>query len=134
MPSHSHQVLIVEDDRDTREAFAMFLAFDSDITVRSAASVDEALAVIAGGFTPCVALVDYRLPDALGTVVIASLHAAAPSAAVILLTGDTDAAARASDLGAHGVLRKPIVPTALREVIVRHCESSAGGGASGGSD
>jgi len=134
MPPHSHQVLLVEDDRDTREAFAIFLALDRDITVRSAASVDEALAVIAGGFSPCVALVDYRLPDALGTVVIASLHAAASNAAVILLTGDADAAARASDLGAHGVLLKPIVPTALGELIARYCDGSVGRGASGPSE
>jgi CheY-like chemotaxis protein len=55
------QVLIVEDDRDTREMLERFLQFEG-FEVRTAANGEAALHSLHTGGSPCVILLDLMMP------------------------------------------------------------------------
>lgn len=110
-------VLYVDDDEDIRTIVRMALSLDPGLNLTEAASGKEALALIAAGLRPDVAVLDVMMPGMHGPVVMQRLHADPETAAlpVIVMT----AKARAADLafyreaGAIGVIAKPFDPLQL---------------------
>ena len=106
-------VLVVDDDRTVRETLADF--FDTlGYAARTAASASEGRQA-ATAHAPDVVLVDLRLPDASGLMLLEALRADDPELGVIMLTGHADVptAVRAMQQGALDFLEKPVDLEAL---------------------
>jgi two-component system response regulator HydG len=118
MPS----ILVVEDDRTTRETLAEFFA-SLGYVARTAATATEGRQA-AAAHAPDVVLVDVRLPDANGLTLFEALRADDPQVAVIFLTGHADVptAVGAMRAGAADFLEKPVDLTALDAAVRRAAE------------
>jgi DNA-binding NarL/FixJ family response regulator len=113
------RVVIVEDDRATREGLAMLI--DGTPGYRSVGrfrSVEEALSP-AGRETPDVLLLDIHLPGMLGTEGIGVLKEKYPSVQILMLTinADEDSVFESICNGACGYLLKNTPPSKLLEAI-----------------
>ena len=114
-------ILYVDDDPDIRTIVALALSIDPEITVRLAASAAEALAALAQGIPPDVALLDVMMPDMDGAALVERLRAT-PATATLPVVFVT-ARARAADIrryreqGAIGVIPKPFDPVTLAREI-----------------
>jgi len=103
-------ILVIEDDADTRANLRDILELD-DHRVVTAASAAEALD--RHNWDPFAAIIlDRRLPDATAEQLLPRLKAVAPAAAVIVVTGyaDTQGAIAALRQGASDYILKPITP------------------------
>ena len=129
-------VLLVDDHPDTREMYALALAF-LGMDVRSRAAAPEALDAI-GVERPDVVVTDLHLTGMSGLDLATRLRSdsATASVPVILLTGDIGDSlqAEAEAAGCAAVCMKPMLPDALADVItetlarvtpVRHEDDSA---------
>ena len=115
-------VLVVDDDRTVRETLADF--FDTlGYSARTAASASEGRQA-AAAHAPDVVLVDLRLPDASGLMLLEALRADDPELGVIMLTGHADVptAVRAMQQGALDFLEKPVDLEALDAAVTRAAE------------
>jgi CheY-like chemotaxis protein len=111
---------VVDDEAAVREGTEALLA-QWGCVVASAASADDALALVADGtFVPDVALVDLRLPGKTnGAELVGRLHDALGVALpALLITGDT-ATEDALRAKANGIpmLTKPVAPARLRAAL-----------------
>ena len=110
-------ILVVDDDRDTRELYRA--CFDmSGFATAEAATGHDAVAV-ARRLRPDVLLTDLILPDIDGFEVARRMRREVPMVRVIMLTGYgiDDFQARATSAGVARALLKPILPDVmLREV------------------
>jgi YesN/AraC family two-component response regulator len=100
-------ILVVDDDPGVRESLSA--ALSTRYRVHTAASASEALdALCAHSFE--LILVDYQLPDLLGTAVLQAVKRFFPDIMVIVITGvgNEDVAVQALRGGARDYLRKPI--------------------------
>lgn len=115
-------VLVVDDDRTTRETLANSLVTLGH-SVRTASSAAAARTAIAAE-APAVMLLDARLPDARGLTLIDELRANTPELGIIMLVGRTDVsvAIRAVKRGAIDFLEKPIDLQRLELVLDRTAE------------
>jgi len=118
---HEHgklDVLIVEDDRDIREAVAQLLEH-SACRVRTAANGNEALAQLASGFIPDVILLDLYMPVMNGWSFRAAQlqHAALADIPVVLVSGADRLHEIALTLRAAAIHTKPIVVPVLLELL-----------------
>lgn len=97
-------ILLVEDDPDIRELFALVLVAEG-FTVLAVADPREALEVLA---TQPVALLitDYELPEMNGATLIARARELQPHLPIILASGHLDAAAVAASSGVEGYYQK----------------------------
>lgn len=119
-PSRATTILVVEDDRDTREVLVMLLTV-AGYAVLEAATGAAALAVMAA-HAPHGILLDLRLPDMDGFTICRHLRAHGyPDLPIVLITADQqrDLARRAHDAGLTTVLPKPFTPDALLERLSR---------------
>ena len=115
-------VLVVDDDRTVRETLADF--FDTlGYSARTAASASEGRQA-AAAHAPDVVLVDLRLPDASGLMLLEALRADDPELGIIMLTGHADVptAVRAMQQGALDFLEKPVDLEALDAAVTRAAE------------
>jgi len=113
------RVLVVDDERDAREALEGILHFHGAI-VHSAASVADALRVIEGE-TLDVLLADIAMPGRDGYDLIRTIRTKKnplPAAAVTAFTGDEDRA-RALEAGFQVHLGKPMQPERLLSTVLR---------------
>jgi len=113
------RVVIVEDDRATREGLAMLI--DGTPGYRSVGefrSVEQAL-ISAGDEKPDVLLLDIHLPGVLGSEGIGPLKSRYPSVQVLMLTvnADEDSVFESICNGACGYLLKNTPPARLLEAI-----------------
>ena len=101
-------ILLVDDDEVFRERLARALR-GRGYEVATATDHDGALAA-AGARTPDYAVVDLRMPGLSGLALIAPLHALAPGARIVVLTGygSITSAVEALRAGAHDYLSKPV--------------------------
>ena len=115
-------VLVVDDDRTVRETLAEFFA-TLGYAARTAASASEGRQA-AAEHAPDVVLVDLRLPDASGLLLLEALRADDPELGVIMLTGHADVptAVRAMQHGALDFLEKPVDLEALDAAVTRAAE------------
>jgi DNA-binding NtrC family response regulator len=110
-------VLVVDDDPEAREVVAEHLALHG-FTVVEATSGPEALMELARARPEAVVL-DLDMPRLGGLEALRRLRALDPAVTVVLVTEDVEDEVywRAIELGAHGVLAKPIVLADLEEAL-----------------
>lgn len=120
-------ILIVEDDPDTREMLTAWLATEGFHAVAAEDGL-EALHLLRtvrhrAPDVPCLVLLDLKMPRLggnefrraqLGDPVVAAVP-------VAVMSGASDAQERAKTLGAVATLTKPIDFDALLEVVKRYC-------------
>jgi CheY-like chemotaxis protein len=114
--------LLVEDDDDTREALTMLLG-SLGVGVTSAHNGRDALAVLRDGFTPCLLLLDVRMPD-MGAEAFRTEQRSDPKIAripIVLMSGDSELSDLAAKLGAAGYVSKPLEPDKLLDVVREYC-------------
>jgi two-component system response regulator RegA len=101
-------ILLVDDDQGFRERLARALR-DRGYGVATAADHDAAVAA-ARAHKPDFAVIDLRMPGLSGLAVIGPLHAVAPDARIVVLTGygSITSAVEALRAGAHDYLSKPV--------------------------
>jgi len=101
-------ILLVDDDEVFRERLARALR-DRGYAVATAADHDGAVAA-ARAQRPDFAIVDLRMPGLSGLALIGPLHAIAPGARIVVLTGygSITSAVEALRAGAHDYLSKPV--------------------------
>lgn len=101
--------LVVDDHSLIRDAMQSLLAsIDSEARVLLAASAAQARSLLAAEPGVDLALLDLNLPDADGLTLLAEFRAAHPTLAVVMLSGERDAATvrGALDAGAAGFIPK----------------------------
>jgi CheY-like chemotaxis protein len=120
-------VLIVEDDRDTREMLATLLAMEGFHTVAAEDGL-EALHLLRtvrhrAPEVPCLVLLDLTMPR-LGGSEFRRAQLGDPTVAsvpVAVISGIADLEAHAQALGAVASVSKPIDCDALMDVVRRYC-------------
>jgi two-component system, cell cycle response regulator DivK len=116
--SRMTRVLIVDDNRDNREAYAEYLRFRGFL-IHEAATAMDALEMI-HRCDPDVVLLDMRLPDAKGTDISRQVRAVGRTRpAIVALSAsvfESDVAA-ALENGCDLFLPKPCLPDALETEI-----------------
>jgi CheY-like chemotaxis protein len=119
------QVLIVEDDRDTREMLERFLQFEG-FEVRTAADGEAALHVLHTTGSPCVILLDLMMPVMNGWQ-FREAQAQDPDLANIPVVVVTAAGSRADipTIQADAWLSKPVDLDKLLTTIGTFCPPSA---------
>ncbi len=125
------QVLIVEDDGDTRDMLAILLSGAGFHAVTAEDGL-EALHLLRtvrhhAPTTACLVLLDLNMPRLSGqefrrAQLSDPIVAAVP---VAIMSGAVDAETRAHMLGAVATLTKPIDFDVLLEVVQRHCRTDA---------
>ncbi|MFM8979254.1 MAG: sigma-54-dependent transcriptional regulator [Planctomycetia bacterium] len=115
----SVRVLVVEDDRDQREALAALLA-DAGREVRAAATLRQAHDLLAA-WPPDAVVTDYHLPDGQGLALLEAGRALPEPPALVLVTafGTVSLAVEALRRGAVDVQVKPVDPEALLATLAR---------------
>jgi CheY-like chemotaxis protein len=126
MPSAGN-VLIVEDDPDTREMLAALLATEGFHAVGAEDGL-EALHLLRtvrhrAPDVPCLVLLDLKMPR-LGGNEFRRAQLGDPTVATVpiaVMSGAVDAEERAATLGAVATLTKPIDFEVLLDVVRRYC-------------
>ncbi len=122
----SARVLIVDDEREMREAIAEFLDLRGH---RTATASDAASAMRMLTAEPAdVVLLDMNMPGLSGVDALPAIRAIAPGVAVIMVTGNTDReqAKRAAVHGAFDYLVKPINWEHFAETLAMALAAKAG--------
>jgi two-component system, cell cycle response regulator DivK len=112
---HPPLVLLVEDDRDTREMYSEFLSH-SGLRVAEAPSGRRALET-AREQCPDVVVTDIAMPGMDGLELSRRLRSSAPTREVPIIAVSGNACERAREAGANVVLEKPCPPDHLLHVI-----------------
>ena len=110
------RVLIIDDHQAFADALSLAVSLEDDLDcVGKATTATEGIS-LASSCSPDVIVIDLRLPDATGVDAILQLRAAVPDAAVVVVTGFTEAATLASvaAAGASGLVPKE---GALSEIL-----------------
>jgi len=115
--SEKNCILVVDDDEGLRKSLPLILR-KKGYLVESAATGKEALA-IAQGRTVSLTLLDVKLPDIMGTRLLAPLKQTNPDMSVIMITGfaSVENAVQSLTAGASGYITKPIDLDGMLEKI-----------------
>ena len=117
-----HQILVVDDDADTRDTLAVFLELHGYAVVLATDGADG-LRKLRAGLRPCLILLDLMMPEKNGfqfrvEQIIDPTLAEIP---VVIYSGDPEAHATGTVFGGVACLRKPIKVEELFEVLKAHC-------------
>lgn len=121
------RVLLVDDHTAFRQALALTLRFEPDITVvGQAGTAAEAKDAIHAGGPIDVAVFDLDLPDGFGLDLIPVLHTRHPAAQALILTASAgrDILAQAVEAGAAGMLHKSVD---IEEIVASVRQLASGG-------
>jgi len=99
-------VLVVEDDPTLRRLLSMLLT-DEGFAVATAADGAEALAILARGLTPAIALVDLAMPVLDGREFLARARANGYRFPALLVSASPEAEQVAEEVGCQAVVPKP---------------------------
>jgi CheY-like chemotaxis protein len=117
-------VLLVDDDRKSREALAEFLSLKGHV-VQCAANGSEALRLIDDTQThPELIFLDLMMPvlDGWGFLAERAKNPLLADVPVVIMTGSCDVTQKAKEAGAVAVVRKPLEPQTLLGVIEHFVE------------
>jgi signal transduction histidine kinase len=120
-------VLLVEDDRDTRENVADILELDGHCALLCA-NCQEALQAINAmdrqQLSSLAVIVDWRLPDGDADQLILKMLVRVPDLPIVVVTGyrELDTSISALRAGAYDYILKPINPDVLRSTLQRIAE------------
>ena len=116
----SHQVLLVEDDPDLREAIGVTLTLGK-VPFQAFECAEDALPLLSDETTELL-VTDFRLPGMNGLQLLEEARRRNPLLPVVVMTAyaDTQLAVQALKGGARDFLIKPFMPQQLLEVIARH--------------
>ena len=116
---HGLTFLVVDDDEDTRDAFAALLEYQG-AAVLVAADGDEALACLRV-VRPDIVITDINMPGRDGIALLHAIRETDTTAQlpVIAATGVADLADRMWSAGFDDVLLKPVKAEALKRAVVR---------------
>ena len=119
---HWHEVLVVEDERDLRDAFSNLLRYQA-FTVKSASDGQHAMAQLRDGYRPCLILLDLSMPRMDGAAFRSEQKAmdGCANIPVVIVSGRDDGQAVATSLGACDFLKKPVRIPTLLGALERHC-------------
>lgn len=114
-------VLVVDDDRDVRDALELILQAHG-LEVRVAEDPRQALTWLEQGPLPAVILLDMRMPEMSGEEFLAALERAGlrGRVPVVVLSGDTTAREAAQRAGASDFLAKPVEVQELIATLTCH--------------
>lgn len=120
-PPPTRRVLLVEDDRTSRESIALFLE-RKGFEVLTAPNGRKGLERVREGV--CVIVTDYAMPVMDGLELLREARQEAPHAPVIMLTGhgNEDVAVAALKAGAFHYVTKPVNPEELVNLVRHACE------------
>ena len=104
------RILVVEDDKTSRENLAELLEAEGPYEISTAGDGATALELIASGPAVDVVITDIKMPGADGVEVLRAAKSKQPETAVIMLTGygSLETATAAVRAGAFAYLLKPI--------------------------
>jgi two-component system response regulator AtoC len=110
--------MVVEDDSDSRELLTELLGV-MGYHSSGYSGGDSALAAVARGYSPHIAVVDVMMPGTDGLEVLQRLRGMCPATSVLMLSAASqpDTVLRAARLGAVRYLSKPIVPEVLEVAL-----------------
>lgn len=116
------KILYVDDEPDIREVATLSLEMDPDMEVRTAASAEEALALLdAGAWTPDLFLLDVMMPGTDGPTLLAAIRERPPfdAAPAVFITAraQRQESERLLSLGAIAVIAKPFDPMTLASEV-----------------
>jgi len=121
------RILHVDDETDIREVVAISLNLDPQLTTRSCASGEEAIAE-AAAWSPDLILCDVIMPEMDGPATLARLrqNPRTSKMPVVFMTACQQAREleRLKSLGAIGVIAKPFDPTTLAGAVRSHLWSA----------
>jgi CheY-like chemotaxis protein/HPt (histidine-containing phosphotransfer) domain-containing protein len=121
------RILHVDDEPDIRDLVEIALGLDPAFAVRSCASSEEALGVVAE-WSPHLILVDVTMPGLDGPAMLARLRASPQTAQipVVFMTAraQTKELEQFKALGAIGVIPKPFDPMTLAEAVRGHLRAA----------
>lgn len=112
-------LLVVDDNRELRDALAEFLSIQGH-AVRCAANGNEALKLVADSRTrPNVILLDLVMPelDGWGFLALRRTESLLADVPVVIMSGCREVTPRAKEAGAVAVIRKPVEPRTILRVI-----------------
>jgi len=110
------RVLVVDDEASIREVIEMLITIEG-CEVRTAANGVDAIELLRS-WSPDLVLLDLTLPGMDGAEVMHAYHATpGPHAPIILMTGWDLPPARATELGASGVIPKPFDLNDLLDIV-----------------
>src|SRR5437762_5874615 len=111
-------ILVVDDDKNTRDYLAAFLT-SSGFIAECLESGDEAIERLASGYSPSMILLDIMLPGKDGIEVLANIKAIYPALPIIILSGvgQIKTVVEAMKMGASDYLTKPFEEEALELAI-----------------
>jgi CheY-like chemotaxis protein len=117
----AHQVLIVEDSDDIRDALALALRFEG-CEVAAASGVEDAYRQMADGFRPCIVLLDMHMPRLNGWDFLERRRQqpGLSHVPVIVVSGDDEMRNLVEQIGC-GFLLKPVRNDILCSAISRRC-------------
>jgi len=119
----THDVLVVEDDQELREAVGSILQ-EEGCSVRAASNGAEALTLLRGETRPCVILLDLMMPVMNGWAFLKfrNEHPVLSDVPVVVTTAWNEVPGEADVIGVQGYLRKPLVPKEVIELVRKHCD------------
>jgi two-component system response regulator CpxR len=118
---HKHGVLVVEDDRDFRDALQMILTVHG-LDVFCAMDGQEALDILHRGLHPCVILLDMMMPRMSGAEFrSAQQHDSDLATIPVVLLSASANCAEAQSMGISEFMRKPVDVDELVAMVSRHC-------------
>ena len=121
MPEQEYNVLIVDDQDETRKNIARLLQFENDINVVGTARTGKDAIKQAVALDPDVVLMDINMPDMDGIEATERIQEQAPVSQIVILSvqGDTNYMRRAMLAGARDFITKPPKSDELVTVIRR---------------
>ncbi len=121
MPDEEFNVLIVDDQEETRKNVARLLQFENDINVVGTARTGKDAIKQTIALDPDVVLMDINMPDMDGIEATERIQEQAPVSQIVILSvqGDTNYMRRAMLAGARDFLTKPPKSDELVNVIRR---------------
>lgn len=113
------RVIIADDERLIRDAFAALLGFEGDIEVAAVASSGEQALAEAARHEPDVALLDLQMPGMDGIETASALLRSQPDLAVMIVTshGRPGYLKRALEAGVRGFVPKTVSAPALASAV-----------------